>query len=669
MNRSHLKMLLSFIILVAGAALSIYGFTIGGWFHIFFGGGIAVIILAIVLYIKRTRWGYWWAMLTGKKHIETFVHHDAQDYDSMNREPNLRRGRALEKIAVGLIWIVSLGGQILMPFLGFELMAMIAAIAVIGALCIFIIKKILAYYEFKEHATERHVILDYVDLSGNDGELFFEDAKFSKRLIVDADSLVRVIDSIDKQLTTMRTERTAAGEAALKQLPDDIREMIEKVQKLAGDPEAIELAIKDRIKASTIIRRFYRVGIDQDVDFDYTEEETIRRAVIAGDEKEEATTKSATTESATAEKNGKKKSKKIMPSETIQQLHKQSSRHLVCRLCGEPLIKSEKDGFFFKCSLCNVDTNSTNVLDGPVYEPHTYMLYPGGSLKRRCILIFPVKLNDALDPEAKLRVRFNYESFMANAHYIRTIKIGPLKEVLYDGEYVDGIPVELPDGISTLDSEVPVFIATDFDYAEKRRLAGLQMVKPPALIEYFIRLVKAIIQVSIMGRKLEDKEIEISKLHESRHRIRAMYESLRVEREMDQPTILPDVRSPESQQIPKKQKPLRKLQALGIAIIFFGLGALATWFALPALGWTVIPPEVAAAVTALLNGYSWNYSSNAPRAILLWSTLLFVALAAAVTMFFVDNKKLKLCLLGLTCLFLLAGILCFMFIPTEVIFL
>lgn len=661
MNRPTLKLILSFLILAGGAALSIYGFSIGGWFHIFFGGGIAIIILAIVLYIKRTRWGYWWAMLTGKKHIETFIRHDAQDYDSMNREPNLRRGRALEKLAVGLIWIVSLGGQILMPFLGFELMAIIAAVAVVAALCIFILKKILGYYEFKEHATERHVVLDYVDLAGNDGELFFADARFSSRLIVDADSLVRVIDSIDKQLTTMRTEQTAAGEAALKQLPDDIREMIEKVQKLAGDPDGIELAIKDRVKASKIIRRFYRVGIDQDVQFDYTEEETIRRAVIAGDDEEE--TKD--------EKSGKKKSKtKTMPSETTKQLHKQSSRHLVCRLCGEPLKKSEKDGFFFKCPLCDVDTNATNVLDGPIYEPHMYMLYPGGSLKARCILIFPVKLNDALDPEAKLRVRFNYESFMAMAHYIRTIKIGPLKEVLYDGELIDGIRVELPDGISTLDSEVPVFIATDFDYAEKRRLAGLQMVKPPALIEYFIRLVKAIIQVSIMGRKLEDKEIEISKLHESRHRIRAMYESLRVEREMDQPTILPDVRSPEAIPIPKKQKPLRKLQALGIAVIFFGLGALATWFALPALGWTVIPPAAAAAVTALLNGLNFTGdTSYVPTPFLLWSTFLYIALIAGVTMFFVGNKKLKLCLLGVTCLLLLAGILCFMFIPAEVIFL
>lgn len=660
MNRPNLKMLLSFIILIAGAALSIYGFTIGGWFHIYFGGGIAVIILAIVLYIKRTRWSYWWAMVTGKKHIETFIRHDTQDYDSMNREPNMRRGRAMEKFAVGLIWIVSLGGQMLMPFLGFELMALIATVAVVGSLGIFILKKILGYYEFKEHATNRHVILDYVDLLGNDGELFYEDAKFSSRLIVDSDSLVRVLDEADKQLKTMSTERTAAGEAALKQLPPDIRTQIEKIKSLGEKSEEMQGAIAERIKASKIVRRFYRVGVEQDVQFDYTEEETVRRAVISGDDEEEKNAKKEATE---------KKAKKTVPSKMTKELHDKSSRHLVCRLCGEPLIKSEKEGFFFKCSLCNVDTNSVNTLDGPIYEPHIYTLYPGGSLKRRCLLVFPVKLNEALDPEAKLRVRFNYESFMANAHYIRTIKLGPLKEILYDGEFIDGVRVELPDGISTLDSEVPVFVATDFDYAEKRRLAGLQMVKPPALISYFIRLVKAIIQISIMGRKLEDKEVEIAKLHESRHRIRAMYEALQVEREMDRPDVLPGVQPPAEQQIPKKPKPLKKLQALGIAIIFFGLGALATWFALPALGWTVIPPAAAAAVTTLLNGYSWKYSSNSPTPILLWSTLLFIALAAGVTMFFVENKKLKLCLLSVTCLFLLAGILCFMFIPAEVIFL
>ncbi|MHA2380245.1 MAG: hypothetical protein ACXADS_13310 [Candidatus Thorarchaeota archaeon] len=647
----NVKVIASALIFIGGTALAIYGFLEFDVFHIYFGGGILIAVVAIVLYVKRSRWGYWYSMLTGKRHIETYIRHDTQEYDSMNQEPNLERGRTMEKLAIGLIWVVSLGGQMLMPFLGFELMAIIAGISIVAALGLFVMKKILGYYEYKEHASESHVILEYIDLAGNDGELFFEDIRFSKRLIVDQEGLVRTLDSIDKQLQTMRTEMTAAGAAALKELPTDIRDQIEKIQSLAGSPDELEFAVQDRLKASAVVRKFFRVGIDQDVTFDYVEEDMVRDAIKEENEREDA-----------KKKKGKKDTNPKAKTKIIEEKIPKE-KHFVCRLCGDTLEKSKSDDFFFKCPQCDKNTNAAYVLVGPVYEPHAYTAYPGGELKRRCILVFPVRLNDALDPNAKLRVRFNYEAFMARAHYIRGIKLGPLKEILYDGEQMDGIPIDLPEGITTLDTEVPVFIVTDFDYAEKRRLAGLQMVRPPPLISHFIRLVKAIIQVSIMGRKLEDKEIEVSKLQESRSRLRSMYEALLIEKEMEKPDILPPAMVPEASKEPAKPKSIRRLQMVALSIIWFAIGSIFTLVILPILGYTIVPPVVEAvgALSALM--MQDFYGNPIP----LWLFILVLGGLSGASMLFVERKFLKLTFLALTCLILIVALLTAIFNPLAVV--
>jgi len=533
--------------------------------------GITLLLFGVVGYLKRDRWDYWLTMLQGKPHVETLISHDPKNYDEINKEPNQRRGRAMERTALGLVYIVALAGYVIMPFVGPATMAVIAGAAIAGAAALYAVKFLLAHYEFKAHATKRQVIIEWVDEENNEGEVFLEDVKISRRSYVDKKSMMRVLDGVEKELKASQKELTITGEHAIDQLSPEIAAQIKEYREATDDQ--FEEKIIERLRASEAVKKFYAVGIDKTVDFDYADDEAVRQAIIDEDAG---------------------KTLNVTPTVTLltEPPKEKPKQRFYCTKCGFVLVPSQSPNFFFKCTECDKNTNEATFEKMVIYEPHIYSFYPSGDLKRRCILVFPVKVNIALDPDSEITVRFHYTKFKAKANWIRAIKLGTVTETLFHGDFIDGIQIELPKEIRAIDSQVPIFVATDFDYAEKRRLEGLQMVRPPVLLKWFIRLTKAVITASNVGHKLEDKEIEIGKLATSRQRLIAMINAIRTEAalEAEDPAILPPVQTAEIPKPPPKAKPLAKLQALAVALVFLGIGVLITPTVLiPALGYRIIP--------------------------------------------------------------------------------
>ncbi|MHA1814025.1 MAG: hypothetical protein ACTSYX_11410 [Candidatus Thorarchaeota archaeon] len=464
---------------------------------IFIGIG-ALALFILLLYKKRKRLGYWYAMIRGKPHIESYLVHDQVEYDNMNRELEQRRGRVLERIAIGLFYVSTLGGSFALPYLGVEGVLLLGGITAGSAMGLFGLRWLLGYREFQKHAAHRHIILSYYDADGNDKDLFFEDVVFSERVVVPKDALERALAETERRLKTEYQEGVSSGEIAIAQMDEEIARKLSEIRERVEKYN--EVAI-DALRASDIIQKYFRVSIDRDADPD------------------------------------------------------------------------------------KEDVNSD------CYRPHIYTVYPGGDARRRCVLCLPVPISVALDPNARETVHFHYAKFEANVNYIRAIKIGTLTEVLVNGDIMDGIEVDLPEEVRAIDSEVPVFVATDFDWAEKQRLQGLQLIRPPPETAWYIRVCKALANSVRIGRKLEDKELQISLLEDSRERLKMELQAEQTRKSLEQADVLPPLRPADAEPITTPpQKPLAKIQALAIALIFTAVGATLMWFALHALGWTLIPP-------------------------------------------------------------------------------
>jgi hypothetical protein len=462
--------------------------------------------LLVVLLVKRDRLSYWGSMATGKPHIEKWIGASGSTYDEMNKEHDRRLGKAMEKSSMLLAYGAMLGGAVVssIPGLGPIIGIISVSIGLSGAVSLWALKWLFGYREYRLNSNKRHMVNYWMDSEGNEGTHFYERYKVSRRLTVRESEWTAAIDLVEMKARAEYESRVQSGKMAQEAVDDEIAKLLKDV-KAAID--AYETEVVEDIKASELIKKYVKVGIDQPVDAEAEEDKT-------SEEKEE---------------------KKI-------------------------------------------------------YEPDVRMLYPAGDPKRRCVLVTPANFSVAMGVGKNHPLRFRFWRFEAPADIVGTIRLGSLHDILLNGESMDGVKVELPEGIDALDTKIPVFVLTDSQWTDAQRLQGMQMVRPPRILRWVIRMIKALLAKEKVGKKFEDKDTDIEVLQESNDRLRFKLREKDVRRRMEEPGAFP-LHPPDSRpdEAPEPEK-LKRKQAILVLIVGLCIGAVAMFYALPLIGWRLLPP-------------------------------------------------------------------------------
>lgn len=466
-------------------------------------GGVIIVIVSILLTWKRNRLPYWSAMLQGKPHLETYTGRDDQTENDRNKAPSRRYGKAMDRMVVYLAYGGMLAGASITAVLPVDSLYGILAIviALMASIALALLKWSLGYKEQKLNSPKRHLFNYYEDFDGNEGTEFYERYTISRRMIARQTEIDAYMDDVEKKAVAEIKSKVESGKMAESAMNEEVAKMLAEVKKQLEDYDD---AVGETIKASEIIKKYVKVGIEKPVD-------------------------------------------------------------------GEKGDDGEKD----------------------VYEPHILTLYPNGDPSRKIMVVTPVEFTLAIGKGEEDKIPFDFWKVETVVDRVGSVLIGNLHDVLIDGEKVDGIDVTLPDGFQALDRETRVFVVTDCHWTDEQRLQGMQMIRPPRILLWVIRMIKALLMQSTIGKKLEDKDRNIEILQESNERLRFQNREGDVRNRMERPGVYPPL-DPNPQQpeevAPPKPERLKLRQAIAFMVIGVGIGFIAAIVLLPYLGWTVIPP-------------------------------------------------------------------------------
>lgn len=487
------------IISVAVSAVILYfGYMNGDMIFTAFG----LILLGVVLLMlyKRSRLPYWFDMAMHRGSVEKYLVDGLND----NNPKDIKLGRRIERLAIVVAYTGMGAGSIGSPFFG-EYSGLIMLGSFASALVLFSLKFVFGYFEKMENMPKHHLTNFYEDLDGNPDVEFYERYQISENIFTDGKQIQRFVEEEERSMRIELDAMVKQSSLAYESLEPTLANQLQELRKEAKEYED---QLKEKLKASKILQKYFNVGIDTDPD----------------------------------------------------------------------------------------NTEDKDKDQKPLYEPNIYTFYPDGDPKRRRVICFPVSFSKAVDLTNEERVRFDFVTVMTKHNTIGSIKLGTLEEVLFNGDIKDGVPIDLPEGIEALDTKVPFFVATEFDFADQQRRKGIRMPKPPPIVDHVIKLIKSVTDSLRIGLKLEDKDIQIKQLEDSNERMKRMIQAGKVRDKLDKPLVLP-IGAPDTEYDKEEEREISlPMPLIKKSILFlsgFILGTLVVYLLLPALGWTLTPPMIA----------------------------------------------------------------------------
>lgn len=621
--------------------------------------GALILLVSIIIYRKRRDIIEFYHLARGHAIEERYLVYQGDEYDYENAPKNQRKNDRFVNYEMGLVLIsYPIALALLIFVFWYGIACIIIVLAIIMAMEIW--RRLMAYYEVKKYGPASHLKLFYQDLFGQEGELFLDNSVLSDRvtikpldLVTQANAAEHVIRSgIDERRLTAETTRQYLSEIA-----------IEKLKELAKLAKSRDQSVLDAVSTMDFLRRYFDLeeddpedGIPEDIRKILDQlKEMILSIEISDDTDTEIKArlpilklypgeKLTVTETVTTKvKEGAKT--KVVEEEvekTVDANTRLDPAEVIWYWLNADGIEADvsdltlfKDGFVthsmkkslkklyeeakFKDDKIMELLKNTDIIkryfgisipywSGQAdtikkYRPHIYTIYPNQDLRRRCVIVFSVPYGEAIKKDSKIHVNFDYTGFAGIGGVIEAVRVGTVTEVLLEGAEVQGVKVELPEGMFAVTTDVPLFIATAFDYTDELARKGMRDTRPVAEVAMFTRVAKALTDMKSILGKYERALREINRLKRDSQEEKVKDATDTAEKEIDMTPLIDTERLPKQIEYVEVHYPLWKMSVL--LILGMLLGIILVLILIKFFGYSIMNPDTGAWFLGISDPAEW----------------------------------------------------------------
>lgn len=619
--------------------------------------GIIVFLVVVYLYRKRDTIRYYYNMMRGRATEEQYLVYEGDEYDEKNAPKREKKSERFGQIEMAIIigsYIFVLPSLIIIPLLGFVLIGIVVTIT--GSMEIW--RRLMAYYEVKKYGPSMHLKLYYQDLDGMEGELFLDNIVVSDRLTVTPQELITAADAAEHVIKSGIDENRLTAKSAKEYLSASV---ISKLNELSQLSVKRDQSVLESVSAMDFLRKYFdleEADPEETIPIEVRRTlDAIREGILANPLPESLSKKersklptlkiypgesiSIPKEIETQSKDGKKgteqkeivmqkidPSRYLDPAEIVyswfdaegnwQHLRdlsmfkegyvtKSMKKHLdklyeqakaIDKANREILLKTDLVKRYFGISIPYWSGQADIIKK---YNPHIYTIYPNSDLKRRCCIVFAVPFGEAIKKDSKIYVSFDYTGFAGIGGTIEAVKIGTVREALIEGAEIQGVEVRLPEEMFAVETDIPLFVATAYDYTDELARNGLRATRPPAEIDMFTQVVKSLTDIKSVLKRYGRALRKIQRLEEEDKMDQIDRETEDAERELDMGTLIDPSKLPKQTEYVEAPTAVSKLALVLLAGVI--VGVLAMIFGIAILGYAICNPTTG----EILFGGSFNY--------------------------------------------------------------
>lgn len=583
-------------------------------------------------------------MARGRAVEERYLVYQGDEYDHHNAPKNQRKNDRFVNYEIGIVVISYPFVLILLIFmLWIGIILILFIVAITSSMEIW--RRLMAYYELKKYGPALHIKLFYQDLDGQEGELLLDNSVYSDRLTIKPIDLVTQANAAEHVIRSGIDERRLTAETTMEFLSESEKEQLNELKKLA---KARDQSVLDAVSTMDFLRRYFDLEEGDPIDElpkEITEsldklremilsieiplnldakirkklpilkifpgeklilKEKVKKIVKDGTKEteiEEEVTKEIDPETRldpaeviwywfnaegleakvrdlTLFKEGfvTKPMKKVL--KTLHEAAKHRDEKLISILKSTDIVKR-----YFGVSIPYWSGQDDTISK---YRPHIYTIYPNQDLRRRCVIVFPVPFGEAIKKDSKIHVNFDYTGFAGIGGVIEAVRVGTVNEVLLEGAEVQGVRVELPEDLFAVSTDVPLFIATAFDYTDELARKGLRSTRAPAEIAMFVRVVKSLTDLKSVLSKYQKALREIARMKRENKEDKVQQETDDAEREVDFSPLIDPARFPSRIETVEVPTAIWKLALILIAGMI--LGVLLCLIIVKLFGYSIVDP-------------------------------------------------------------------------------
>ena len=583
-------------------------------------------------------------MARGHSTIEKYLVYEGTDYDANNAPKGRRKNERLANLELGIVLCSYPLVLILLIFLFWTgVLAILIIVSITGTMEIW--RRLMAYYEVKKHGPSLHLKLYYQDLDGAEGELFLDNVVIADRLTIKPLELLTEANAAEHVIRSGIDERRLTAESTKEHLSDNIKEKLQQLEKLAKDRDQ---SVLDAVSAMDFLRRYFNLEegdpveeipaqikeqldelrhmiLDIEIPLDMAPEIRENLPILKIYPKSKLFIKTKTKE--TVKKDGKTieipkgteievdPNTRLNPAEVIwfwlnadgierdvldltlfkeglvtnEMKKKLRLLYQAAKARDEKIMEMLKNTDLIKRYFgISIPYWSGQVDSIKKFNPHIYTIYPNSDLRRRCVIVFSVPFGEAIKKDSKIHVNFDYTGFAGLGGVVEAVRLAPVNEVLLEGAEIQGVPIELPEDMFAVSTDIPLFIATAFDYTDELARKGMRATRPPAETSMFVQVVKSLTDLKTVLGKYQRALREINRLKREEKEEKVKDDTDKAEQGMDMSPLIDPDRLPVRTEYVEIPYPTWKMGVLIIAGIV--LGFLLTIISLRLLGFVIINP-------------------------------------------------------------------------------
>ena len=553
-------------------------------------------VISVTCYRKRLqilkKLRYWYSMARGKSVAAKYLCYEGDEWDQKNPVRTQHKAQRIDSV---LFFFVAAS-----PYMAIALWLFLPDLimpAVLGIVVLVIVSQIWkfgrAYHETVKYGGSLNLHLFYQYLDGREGEVLLQEVRMSDRITCKPRELLTALETSEHFIQSGIDERKLVAEIGKKYLDAELTSKLDKLEELSRGRDQ---DTRESLKSIVILHKYFSFGED---DAEISElfkpqakaaldqfRHLLKKTNITTDPAQLIVAyiqwKDLSPESLVKLKDGTLTPQLKSKLDNLEKDAKENDANAKSLLRQMELIRK-----FYALGILQ---ESGELVETGRYEPHIYSAIPGnGDLRRRCVLVLPCEFGKAVKNDSRIPVAFDYATLETPGSDLEAIRLDDsLEELLVNEQTQHGVTIQLPKDMFAITNRVPVFIITRSDQTEEQLRQGMRITMPPSLIGLFVKAVHAVIDHSWLAEKLAKSYSRIRQLEESKDEDTALKEGQETRRDLDIGQLLQPNELPVREVKVPGPIPVWKIALL--LLIGTGIGALALYIGLRALGWHFASP-------------------------------------------------------------------------------